>query len=283
MKTILSAIAVMVSAVGVASAADVPLKAYTKATAPMAGWTGFYVGANIGYGWQDPTVTLSPLDDASNALANGNAATYAPIAPTTSFDIAGFSGGLHAGYNRQIAPNWLVGIEADFNASEIKGQAISGFVGLPGIFNIPFNASSSEEVKWFGTVRARAGWLATPDMLLFATAGFAYGQVNRATAVAQQGLGALGVGVNGFGFGCINQSACFAGSSTRFASGWTAGGGLEYALNRNWTAKVEYLYVNLGPDFFNIASTFAGTNSQLKASYTDTHFNLVRIGASYRF
>lgn len=283
MKKILSVIALMACTTGVASAADVPLKPYAKAPAPMAtGWTGFYAGANIGYAWQDPTVTITPLDPASNSLVNNNA-SFAPIAPRTSFDIEGITGGFHVGYNRQFSPNWLVGIETDFSASSINGGAGTRFVGMPGIFNLPFGTNSREEVTWFGTVRARAGWLATPDLLLFGTGGLAYGLVRHTTAITNQAPGGLGVVNGNFNFGCAGLVPCFENTSWRVATGWTAGGGVEYALTRSWTAKVEYLYVNLGSDFFNIAASNPGGNAQFKVSYTDTHFNLVRLGASYRF
>src|SRR3989344_504165 len=102
-------------------------------------------------------------------------------------DVRGFTGGGQLGYNYQLSSNWVVGIEAD--------------------------AQYSTQPDWWGTVRGRAGYLLTPDVLLYATAGWAYVLPTHAH---------------------------------RATSGWTAGGGIEYALNRNWSAKAEYLYVAPG-------------------------------------
>ena len=74
--------------------------------------------------------------------------------------------------------------------------------------------SANANLSWFGTVRGRLGYLITPTLLIYGTGGFAYGQVDA------------------WGF-----------SSTH--TGWTAGGGVEWMFAPHWSAKVEYLYVNL--------------------------------------
>jgi outer membrane immunogenic protein len=283
LKKLLPVLALLMCASSAAVAADLPV--YTKASPPVAGgWTGFYAGANIGYGWQDPTVVFTPNDQFSAFLINGGVGTnFTPVRPPTSFDIAGVTGGFQAGYNRQFDQRWLLGVETDFNFSDVKGQGAAPFIGVPGIGNQPFSALASEQVKWFGTVRARAGYLPTPDLLVFATGGLAYGRVEHSASLTNLGP-AFSVSI----VGAVNCSAgvpCYAGSSSRIATGWTAGGGLEYALGRNWTVKGEYLYVHLGNDGFAAPAinTTAPATSGVNVSYSDTTFNLVRIGANYHF
>jgi outer membrane immunogenic protein len=280
MKKLLTAAAVTVLGLTGAQAADIAARPYTKApVAPIASWTGFYAGVNVGYGWADPTATFTPDDIVGSTLINslppGN---FTPINPPTSFGVNGAAGGVQFGYNHQFDPRWLAGVEADFSGSGIKGRNTTPFLADPVFTAAPFTANASEEIKWFGTVRGRLGYLATPDLLFFGTGGFAYGQVNHAASVFNNS----GVSFSTFGVDCARHSLCYAGSSSRIATGWTAGGGIEYAFMRNWTVRAEYLYVNLGSDSFPINSV-ATFPTNLGVSYTDTHFNLVRVGANYRF
>lgn len=281
MKKLLPALAMLVCASSASVAADLPT--YTKAPPPVArGWTGFYAGANVGYGWQDPTAVFAPADLFSAALINGGfGANFTPLQPPTSFDIGGVTGGFQAGYNWQVDQRWLLGVEADFSFSDITGRGASNFIVNPGGLNVPFSALASEQVEWFGTVRVRAGYLATPDLLVFATGGLAYGKVEHSASTFDHGT-TFSIGVNVL---CLGNTNCYAGSSSRIATGWTAGAGLEYAIGRNWTVKAEYLYVNLGSDSFAApAVVLVGpTPSRINVSYSDTTFNLARIGVNYRF
>ena len=102
-------------------------------------------------------------------------------------------------------------------------------------------------LPWFGTVRGRAGYLVTPTLLLYGTAGFAYG------------------GVDAF----QRSDTC---------TGWTAGGGVEWLFAPHWSAKVEYLYVDLDSSGINGAYTGwqLGNNDH-------PQLNVVRAGLNYHF
>ena len=104
-------------------------------------------------------------------------------------------------------------------------------------------------LNWFGTVRGRAGYLFTPTLLAYGTAGFAYGGV--------QG------NVSGY-------------SNTR--TGWTAGGGLEWLFMPHWTAKVEYLFVDLDSG----GTTGYYTGYQWGTRH-HPQVNVVRAGVNYHF
>jgi outer membrane immunogenic protein len=234
-----------------AFAADMATKApvappYIPPPAPM--WTGWYIGANIG---------------GSFGTAN-ESATFAGVpVGTSSPRLDGVLGGAQLGYNWQ-ANAWVFGLEADIQGtSEDGSNSASRTVLIPGIALIPATGTLnySEKLPWFGTVRGRLGVLANPNWLLYATGGLAYGEVDTNTTFT---LGATSLG-NNF-------------DTTRV--GWTIGGGVEAWLSRNWTAKVEYLYVDLG----SFSNTYTGlgvfTPVTLSTHVTD---NIVRAGLNYHF
>jgi outer membrane immunogenic protein len=268
-----------------ANAADLAAPPERKAPAlvePVSGWTGFYVGANGGDGWNTTAITATPGDPNTAAIFKGqvNVASAA-----TSLDSKGLFGGLQAGYNWQFDPRWLVGLETDFDWSDINGSGSApttvAFGATPATF------SASEKVEWFGTLRARIGYLPTADLLLYGTGGLAYGKVNAsASVVLPPGL-SNSTGNFGFAYGCgaiYGGSTCFAGSGSRTSAGWTAGGGAEYKVTQHVSVKLEYLYVNLGSNVFQLPAAHPGgmLPSLLNAS-GETAFNLVRVGLNYRF
>jgi outer membrane immunogenic protein len=215
MKTILLAFAALMA--GPAIAADMPVKA------PVAvyGWTGFYVGANGGYGWRDRN---------------------------TSFKTSGGLGGIQLGYNWQLNRAWVGGLEADLDVGDIKGSGTSSnTINVFLLGAVPGTATALDKIQWFGTARARLGFLVANELLLYGTGGFAYGRVALdANYVISSSFGTGNV-VSGFSYFCVAGTPCFAGASARVQTGWTAGAGAEWAVGTsNLTFKLEYLYVNLG-------------------------------------
>jgi outer membrane immunogenic protein len=179
MKRLATAIAVIALVGTRAFAADMavkmPVKAPPPPPPPVYSWTGFYVGANGGYGWNDPTVTFTPNDlNVQNTTCG-----FDNCPPPTSFGIAGGFGGLQAGYNWQFSPQWVAGVETDFDWSHIDGTGTSKSF----LAGAPSNFTASQDTKWFGTVRARVGYLPTSNLLVYATGGFAYGRIDENAAL----------------------------------------------------------------------------------------------------
>jgi outer membrane immunogenic protein len=93
----------------------------------------------------------------------------------------------------------------------------------------------------------------------------------------------------GTGFNCPNVTIpCFAGSSGNTATGWTAGGGVEYALWQQWSLKLEYLYVSLASNGLMetaLSTLHPGltTPASFNANFSHTNFNVVRVGLNYQF
>jgi outer membrane immunogenic protein len=235
-----------------ASAADLAASApvYTKAPmVPQSNWTGWYIGGNVGGGWGSGNTDfgIAAMGGAPASLANSP---------------SGVIGGGQFGYNAQFGAT-VLGFEADIQGSSIKGNGGPTPIldGAGAIFGASSVLTSSESLSWFGTVRGRLGVTATPSLLLFATGGLAFGQIDS--------------NANKF-FSAGNQApASF--SDTRI--GWTAGAGAEWMFTRNWSAKLEYLYMDLGSGSTSTISTLG-----LPATYTSNlKENIVRVGVNYHF
>lgn len=271
--------------INAASAADLPMKA-PPMPVPVMNWTGFYGGFNGGGAWSDPRVTYSPNDTAAagfmSLLSIGN----------DSVKTSGVLGGLQLGYNYQFDRKWLIGLETDFDGADMKGSGAQFFSG-GSVFS-----ATEQRVDWFGTARVRLGYLPTPDLVTYITGGLAYGSVANSGAFTAGANDNIIINSNGIGAACssppgnatvnnvpIVTPTCFAGASRNTGTGWTLGGGLEYAFWQRWTIKAEYLYVNLGSrSVTEIGSPnpAAPVLSTLNASF-HTNFNVARFGVNYHF
>lgn len=246
---------------GMAIAADLgapPVYKAPPAIAPVYSWTGFYIGANAGYGWNQ--------NDGSAFCVNPVGAFNGPgcdSIPGSQIDSKGFIGGGQIGYNWQVSPNWLLGLEADFQGSDIKGS-----LNFPGpIPIIPSGAiagtyAASEDIDWFGTVRARAG-LTFDRVLVYGTGGLAYGKVDVSQAL-------------------VFPAESYSSSASVTKTGWTAGGGIEWAFANNWSARLEYLYYDLGT--VTSSATGAPTNTGfLVGKDFDVRGSIARAAINYKF
>ncbi len=153
------------------------------------------------------------------------------------------SAGLQFGWNDMLAPNWLLGTEADFSFGRLRDSTID-----------PSGDLVTNKVDAFGNVRARLGYLFDNRSLLYATGGMAWGhnRVNLVNGVDSESVGEYHVG-------------------------WVYGGGWEYAFDPRWSMKVEYLYYDLGTWREH---TSVATNDGTKGDLT---FSTVKIGVNYRF
>jgi outer membrane immunogenic protein len=202
-----------------------------------------------------------------------------------SFDTSGALGGFQLGYNYQVSPIWVVGLETDFDWSGVKGSGSSGGTHAAAI---PFTLPVNEKIDWFGTVRGRVGYLPTPNLLAYVTGGFAYGRVNHNGSWMNN---SAGIFIFNAGPGSISTSCgpgtCWAGSSNSVATGWTLGGGLEYVLWQQWSVRAEYLYVSLESKGMTetALATLPGfpTPSSFNANFSRTNFNVVRVWLNYQF
>jgi outer membrane immunogenic protein len=198
--------------------------------------------ALIAAGW---TVSARAAD-----LPYGSPAPYTVNQPLNAFSWAGPYLGANLGYswgsvdNNPTRPSGLAGgVDAGYNWQ--SGRLVFGIEG-------DLEASAADDTfapwkfsnPWFGTVRGRVGY-AFNNVLLYGTGGLAFGELRADT----------------FGL-----------SESHTTAGWTLGVGAEVGLAQNWTAKIEYLYVDLADANFNLTGTSNGYQ-----------FGLVRVGVNYHF
>jgi outer membrane immunogenic protein len=266
MKRILGGMVVAAALSGSAFAADLPPRTYAKApaVAPVTNWSGLYVGGNLGYGWGSGNTDFSFLPSPAEFGLNNT---------TLGARSSGVIGGAQLGYNWQIG-SVVTGVEADIQGSGIKGSARAP--AIPTIVLLESSLSSEHKLSWFGTVRGRLGVTVTPELLLYGTGGLAYGRVDASANWFEP------FEVGGLHF---QQQAPASVSKTKI--GWTAGAGAEWMFARNWSAKLEYLYVDLGSEsaIGDVTTNFPDPGVPgLKVGYTwHTRENIARVGVNYHF
>ena len=289
MKRFLIAAAAALLGAMAAQAADIAAAPYAKAPAlsPATNWTGFYAGVNAGYGWGDHTTAFAAGDPFIQELTSGSGFPAGTQIPSAAINMHGATGGVQLGYHLQFAPQWVAGLEADFNGLDFKASAASSFRLGPALgMSEVVGLATSHKADWFGTVRGRIGWLPADRLLVYGTGGLAYGQVKETLVFNGAPNMSAGSGTSNVGFVCSATGLdCFVGSSSRIAVGYAAGAGLEYAISRNVTLRAEYLYVNLGKTSTR-ASAVTPQIPYAPASFVasgDFDFNVVRAGVNYRF
>jgi len=246
-KILLSATALLGLTAG-AMAADLPSRvapAPIIAPVPVFTWTGFYAGVQAGYAWGE---------DETRLFFGGVPFDVVPLigAAGTDYDVEGFVGGAHAGFNYQFG-SIVVGVEGDIEAAGIDGDRTWTSAALPGA-----SASAETEINFQGSLRARLGF-AFDRALVYGTAGLAFANIE-------------------------NTYTAFDGVTTLTESfddtewGWTVGAGVEYAFTNNLTARVEYRYTQF--DNYRNNSTLIAVGG---AAEQEPEFHTVRVGVSYKF
>jgi outer membrane immunogenic protein len=237
---------------GVASAADLPAGAPIFKAPPAAAaydWSGFYVGAGLGFRSSDAAADVNSARD-----------TTFPAVLTDRFVAAGCAAGLscvrgaqyndttfrfspYAGYNWQANSRWVMGIEGEVGLGS-QSTVTGGF--YPATPFLPGGGSTSNaftvKTTWDASVRGRVGYLVTPGVLFYGTAGPSWLHVQSTSTCSQlesfDGECASGGGFIGLGPSRITDS------STKL--GVTAGGGVEAMLSPNWIVRGEYRYSDYG-------------------------------------
>jgi high affinity Mn2+ porin len=157
--------------------------------------------------------------------------------------VTGLIGGYQAGYSRQFSNHVVLGVEADASfTSPVDGPALA---------SAPFNAT----IDYVGTLRGRVGY-AFGTVMPYVTGGFAWGH------------SAIDIG---------NGTGKFISSPGQNQTGWTAGAGVEFAVSGNWSAKVEYDYIDLSRQSYDL-SGFGLPNVSV-----DPKLQLLKLGLNYRF
>lgn len=181
------------------------------------------------------------------AFGQSNWTSPAPIGSTGNFSTSGFLAGGTLGANYQWG-QFVLGIEGDGDWTNINGSTSNGSCAV---------FACTTQGDWLATVRGRAGY-AFNQVLLYGTGGAAFGNLQASS-------------------GTLPFS-----NSTQ--TGWTAGAGIEYAFTPNLTAKIEYLYVDLGSQSCGSPNcgAFVGGVGPVATNVSLTE-NIVRAGINFKF
>ncbi|MCA1397452.1 MULTISPECIES: outer membrane protein [Bradyrhizobium] len=226
-----AAVAAAVAAFGAtANAADFNRGYYQKApapvyAAPLYNWTGFYLGGHLG--------GVFSQNNNFNGLA-------------LSDSDARFMGGVQAGYDWQLSPMWVIGLEGQY--SWVGGHQLNAIFPGGYVYN--------NNQRGIGSITGRVGYTWGPG-LIYVKGGYAYSDNNETVT-----LGGAPVGFT---------------LSDNHSNGWTIGGGAEYMFAPNWSAKVEYQYYDFGDSRF----TAPGALVPVGSFHNDEH--TVKAGLNYRF
>ena len=253
-----TALSGLLSFAGSASAADVAIE-------PAAyDWTGFYLGANGGYGWDA---------DGSNELSTDNN-TPVNLGDSIEFsrgsigdlDSEGWFGGLQTGYNLQSGMI-VFGAEADIQLSDINDSISGDFSNPDG--TVPLSGATSLDLDWFGTVRGRLG-VAFDRLLIYGTGGVAFGGIDTSMDALEPPAELFETHLN----------------SSGTEVGYVIGAGAEFAFNDSWTMKLEYQYIDFGTVSDNAPVFDIGTTDptgETASSDIDAAFHTVRLGINFSF
>ena len=232
-----SVAALLVLASSGALAADMAVKARPMLAPPVYNWTGFYIGGNLGGAWETGTLT-------DNFFGTSFSNTR-----------SGFIGGGQIGYNWQVAPQWVLGVEWMFDGTDIRSN--TGTVAVVDPVLGAATLSASEKVDWITTVAARFGYAAN-NWLFYGKAGG--GWVHDSATVTE--------------ITAVGNAFSVSASDTR--SGWLVGAGIEYGITPNWTMKVEYDHLGLE----NVTRGGLFVNDSVTLS---RRFDMVTVGLNYKF
>lgn len=298
-KLTIAAALAATTAASAALAADLPRKSLPPvlpATPPAFTWTGAYLGLNLGYIQTHDKAATRAIDPTDNS-------TFLRVAAIgsdrTSLKSSGFTGGGQIGYNYQITPGsgLVVGVEADIQYTDAKRRRLATYSQTrPSriFFNTTWTEALSnnqvDQLDYLGTVRGRIGY-AFDRVLVYGTGGLAYGNVKYRGSLHETSTWTDDI------YGAsITSTSLHDARSSRVQTGYTYGGGIEYAIPTDnflnffrasaVTLKAEYLHYDLGSR--TIVSRYS-TDGLLKLVSSGTvtkvknEGDIFRAGVNYKF
>jgi outer membrane immunogenic protein len=242
------ALALGLASTGLALSADLPAKSPAMTSARVVAnvphWTGIYIGAHVGWAWVEEERT--EIFDPSGGF---------PAGFRFCCDRDGVIGGAQAGLNWQTG-NWVWGIEGDWSWTGSRKEVVS----VSTINGETRNSFAKD--KWHATAAARLGHT-FGNWLVYVKGGAGFLNADRgATLTNVPATGTVVVGTRNDTF-----------------AGWLVGGGLEYALGTNWSAKAELSYTDFGSNQRHFSVPAAAD----AVEQFETQVYMVKLGVNYRF
>jgi len=234
-------------------------------------WSGFFAGASLGARFADNDWRTS---DVMPLLCSVGLCFFPSAGTGGSMNSAAGRVGAYGGYNWQVTPTWLVGIESDFgSASNSKTSTAPGTIGtiLGGVVTNPPTATVKD--TWDASVRGRLGMLLPSNTLLFATGGPTWQRVQLSASCIVTG--------SGTDFCSFPHNE----SDSKTLLGWTVGGGIEQKLSANWLVRLDYRYADYGTYnqlFFNAFSRAPLFDDRFTA-HVKVQTQTANVGLAYKF
>lgn len=270
---IFTAAALSAGLLSAASAADMPLKAPAAVVANS--WAGLYYGVSVGARLANPDWNTTCQE---TGFPGGNCLPFParlPVNNPTNYNSTSARVGLFAGYNWQLNPAWIVGVEGDV-AWGNNTKTISGIPGLESAVTVGAPGADNSKVKqsWDGGLRLRGGFLVNPSWLVYGTGGIALTDVESASFCGT----AFPVGW------CTAANVGRLDATHKTLTGWTVGGGLEGFIAAHWLLRAEYRYTDYGSFGF---THFPGPPATLNIDAYTANVSLVThtilAGIAYKF
>lgn len=221
-------------------------------------WTGYYIGASVG-----GAVSSTAFDWTANPAGFPISAADLVAASIGSAGASSAIGGGEIGVNLQ-AGSFVVGLEADYGFLHLKHTRTDNLARF-GYANSPLE--ESVDIDGIATVRGRLGY-AFDRLLIYGTAGIAFAHLNYRDAVF-------------FGSTATTNGV----SRDIWENGVVFGGGVEWALGKNWTTKVSYLHTEIAPTtlFSTNSNAIVFPSSTIAHHHADTKIDMLRLGLDYKF
>ncbi|MFZ9311304.1 MAG: outer membrane protein [Arenimonas sp.] len=227
-------------------------------------WTGWYAGVNVGQGSLDAQSSAA----LSGSWSSESAATQTAVLDALSgeYDGSGTSWGLFAGYDHDFDNGFVLGIEAEYGDHGANGEDVQSVADTSSA--LEYTVGQVFEAGDSYSIRPRFGY-AGEQVMAYVTAGWAWTDVDFATALTETGLD------NGY--------AKLGGASKSFSQ-TVFGAGLEFRFGGNWSGRLEYLRYNGGDVTYDLeyvpGSTFPGYGETITQ---DFDADVIRLGLAYRF
>jgi outer membrane immunogenic protein len=246
---------------GVAYAADMPVKAAKAPPPPPFDWNGFYIGGYAGAAWMDQVRTSDPCAPGFGPCVLGITGNYNGF-PPSSYDMSSsFIGGATVGWNWQPTQWTLIGFENIAGYIHLKGSIVAN----PPPLGVGDTVMTTKVGNWYDAYTVRLGAVADHAMFYVKGGGvsarFSTGVVDNVPPTT------------------LNTT------TSKTITGWAAGGGVEYGIDNHWSVKAEYLVLGLPQNQTNCGPQFIGAIGPI-ATCSVTHVpnvQTVTLGLNYRF
>jgi outer membrane immunogenic protein len=236
----------------------------------------------------DASVTSATIDQSVNSGLPPGVSVPIPTAaeckalggciPSEPLNNTAFRGGIYGGYNWQVSPLWVLGIEGDVgwanNTTTLNGMDYP--ISILNTFGGAAGNTFAVKTTWDASARARAGLLVNPTFLLYVTGGAAWLHLESTSTCDTVAVA--------FGSICIPglyAPSAITNSTTR--TGWTVGGGIESMIYRNWVARAEYRYADFGTISNTDTRTAPGINPLVVSYDLRVRTHTALFGIAYKF